>query len=233
MESAVSQSIVVLHVLSGVVALCSFWVAGLAKKGSPLHLRAGKIYLSSMIGIVITALYLAASFFVAGKTVAAIFLSYLVLITATAMWLAWTAVRRKRDQARFRDRTYVAIALVNVVGGAIVFAFGVSIGDALLMGFCWVGIVLGTQMLMRAWKPLAETKWWLREHIGATLGCGIATHVAFLGIGVNRLTAALPINFDLGLLPWFGPVVVALVAGAWLDRKYLRAPPLPSISPVR
>ena len=44
--------IAMLHAGLGVVALGSFWIAGLSRKGSPLHRGAGKAYLLSMIGIV-------------------------------------------------------------------------------------------------------------------------------------------------------------------------------------
>ena len=218
------RAIVLAHIACGVVALATYWMAGLSKKGSPFHKGSGKAYLVAMTGIVLTSMLLAAAAFAGGKAVTGTFLAYLVLITASAMWLGWTSVRRKREQSRFRDRGYVALAAANIAGGGVVFAFGLRVGDALLMGFCWIGILLGLQMLWRAWKPLDEAKWWLREHIGAMLGCGIATHVAFLSIGLNRITDLLGIDANLGLLPWFGPIVVAQVAGVWLGRKYLAAP---------
>ena len=222
------RTVLLIHIACGVAALLTYWMAALSKKGSPLHKRVGKVYLGAMIGIIVTSVYLAAAFFADGKPVGGTFLAYLVVITATAMRLGWSAIRRKRDQTRFRDRAYVGIAALNVISGLVVFGFGLSVGDALLMGFCWVGVTIGLQMLWRAWRPLDEAKWWLREHIGAMLGCGIATHVAFLSIGVNRLVDALGIEANLGLLPWFGPVVVAVAASAWLERKYLTAPALRS-----
>lgn len=218
------RAFVLMHIACGVVALATYWMAALSKKGSPLHKGVGKVYLASMVGIVLTSLVLAGNAFLAGQPIGGTFLAYLVVITATAMWGGWRAIRRKRDQGRFRDGTYVAVALLNILSGLVVFAFGLQVGNALLMGFCWVGVVVGGQMLWRTWKPLDEAKWWLREHIGAMLGCGVATHVAFLSIGVNRLTAVLGIDANLGLLPWFGPIAAAVAAGVWLDRKYLAKP---------
>jgi uncharacterized membrane protein len=218
------RTVVLLHIACGVVALATYWIAALSRKGSPLHRGAGKAYLAGMVGIVLTSIVLAASFLLDGKTGTGTFLAYLVVITATAMWQGWTAIRRKRDQAAYRDRAYLGVAVLNLASGAVVFVLGLRSGNALLMGFCWIGIVLGAQMLWRAWKPLDEAKWWLREHIGAMLGCGIATHVAFLSIGLNRIVDLLGLEMDLGLLPWFGPVVVAMAAGAWMKRKYLKAP---------
>ena len=218
------RSILFAHVACGVVALITYWMAGLSKKGSPLHKGAGKVYLSSMIGVVLTSIVLAGFAFAGGKYVIGTFLAYLVVITSTAMGLGWLAIRRKRDQVGFRSLGYRITGATNVAIGLAVFGFGVQQGVALLMGFSWVGIVIGSKMLWRVWKPLDEAKWWLREHIGAMLGCGVATHIAFLGIGVNRMTDALGVDLDLGLLAWFAPLAVSAAAGVWLDRKYLRKP---------
>jgi uncharacterized membrane protein len=218
------RTIVLAHIACGVVALATYWMAGLSKKGSPLHKGAGKVYLVSMVGIVLSSIVLAGFAFAAQKYVIATFLAYLVVITTTAMGLGWLSIRRKRDQNAFRGLGYRATGVANVVSGVAVFAFGIQQGDALLMGFSWVGIIIGSQMLWRAWKPLDETKWWLREHIGAMLGCGVATHIAFLGIGLRRVTETLGLQMDLGLLAWFAPVAVSVAAGIWLDRKYLAKP---------
>lgn len=218
------RAIVTAHIACGVIALATYWMAGLSKKGSPLHRGAGKAYLLSMIGIVATSVVMAGFAFSRDMVVIATFLAYLVVITTTSMALGWLALRRKRDQGAYRGPGYRAGAVLNVVSGLGVFAFGIQQGNPLLMGFSWVGILVGGQMLWRAWKPLAEAKWWLREHIGAMLGCGVATHIAFLGIGIRRLTDALGVQVDLGLVAWFAPVAVSFLAGFWLERKYLARP---------
>jgi len=218
------RAIVTAHIACGVIALATYWMAGLSKKGSPFHRSAGKAYLLSMMGVVASSVVMAGFAFARDLVVIATFLAYLVVITTTAMALGWLALRRKRDQAAYRGLGYRVAAVLNVASGLAVFAFGIAKGDALLMGFSWVGIIVGGQMLWRAWKPLAEAKWWLREHIGAMLGCGVATHIAFLGIGIRRLTDALGVQVDLGMVAWFAPVAVSFLAGQWLQRKYLATP---------
>ena len=42
------------HVADGAVALVTFWSAALLRKGSPLHRRAGQVYLLAMLGMVVT-----------------------------------------------------------------------------------------------------------------------------------------------------------------------------------
>lgn len=220
---SVYKYLLLAHGLSGLVALITFWIAAFAKKGSPLHVRVGKTYLLSMLGIVITALPMAAIIAGRGKPGAAVFLAYLVVITASSMWLGRRAIRSKRDQPAFRGRVYVAVAVLNLVASFATFAIGLQTSDALLMGFSTVGLFNGTQMLIRRARPLTITRWWMREHIAAMLGCGVATHIAFLAIGMNRVIDMLGIKPPswYGLIAWFGPLMVAAVCGFWLSRKYV------------
>ncbi len=210
------------HGLVGLVALVTFWLAAFAKKGSPLHVRTGKVYMSAMIGIITTAVPMAIIIGLRGHLANALFLAYLAIITSTGVWLGWRAVKRKRDQAGFRGVAYVVVAVLNLLAAAMVLAKGLEIGNALLSGFSMVGIIGGVQMLARRLRPLAETRWWLREHFGAMIGCGVATHVAFLSIGLNRLIAAAGLHAPswFGMVGWFLPLALSIVVGIRLNRKY-------------
>ena len=217
------QSLLLVHGLCGLVALVTFWVAAFAKKGAPLHLRAGKTYMVAMLGIVITAVPMAAIIATRGKPGIATFLAYLVVITLTAMWMGWRAVKRKRDQNAFRDTTYLTVALLNLVASAVVFVIGMKMSQALLMGFSAVGTITGVQMLMRRSRPMATVRWWLKEHYSAMIGCGVATHIAFLAIGLDRMIRAIGIDPPgwYHLIAWFLPLSLSFVVGAWLNRKYM------------
>lgn len=211
------------HGLAGIVALATFWLAAAAKKGSPLHVRVGKTYMIAMIGIIVTALPMSAIIGMRGSVVNAVFLVYLSIITATGVWLGWRAVKRKRDQAGFRGGAYAAVAAFNFVSAAVVCAVGYRSDSVLLMGFSAVGLFNGVQMLMRRARPLAETRWWLREHFGAMIGCGVATHIAFLAIGLNRVIQAAGVQPPswYGLIAWFLPLTLSVFVGVWLNRKYM------------
>jgi hypothetical protein len=221
------KTLFILHVLCGVVALVTFWIAAFAKKGSPLHLRTGNLYLSAMLGIVVTAVPMSAIIAFSGRPGAATFLAYLVVITASAMWLGRRAVRRKRDQDGFRDRAYLAVAVLNLIAAVAVFAVGMHMRSALLMGFSSIGLITGTQMLIRRVRRHDSPRWWLREHFGAMIGCGVATHIAFLSIGLDRLIRAVGIDPPAWyhLIAWFLPLLIALVVVARLDRKYMSTKP--------
>lgn len=222
----VYQTLLLGHGLSGLVALVTFWIAAFAKKGSPLHLRAGKTYMIAMLGIVVTAAPMAAIIATIGKPGVATFLGYLVVITATGMWLGWRAIRRKRDQGAFRDTAYLVVALANLAASAIVFVVGMHMSQVLLMGFSAIGTLTGVQMLMRRLRPMDTARWWLKEHYSAMIGCGVATHIAFLAIGLDRLIRAVGIDPPgwYHLIAWFLPLSLSFVVAAWLNRKYMPKP---------
>lgn len=207
------------HIAAGSLALLTFWIAAFARKGSALHVRVGQVYLGAMLGVVLSALPMAAVFFARGKPGIGTFLLYLVVLTGTSIWLARRAIRRKRDVQGYHDRRYRLVGWANLVAGAASLAVGLKLGSTLLGGFSFVGIAIGIGMLRQARRLPDARNWWLKEHYGAMLGNGVATHVAFLGIGMRTVIA----SFDqawMQLVPWFGPLAVALVAGVILDRRY-------------
>ena len=211
--------LVTAHIAAGSVALLTFWTAAIARKGSPLHKGVGKAYLIAMLGILASALPMALMFISHGRIGIGVFFAYLVVITGTSVWLAWRSIRMKRDVRGYHDRRYRMVGWGNLLAGLVVFAIGLARGDVLLSTFCWIGVFTGIGMLRQARTLPTAPNWWLREHYGAMLGNGVATHVAFLGVGLNGFLASFGIAW-LQLLPWFGPLTVALVAGVYLNRRY-------------
>lgn len=218
--------IVALHGTVGVIALLTFWSAAFLRKGSPLHRRAGQGYLLAMLGIVVTALPMAAHKFTQGQPVIAAFLAYLVVITATGVWGAWRAIRDKHDVVRYTGPVYAAFAWLCLLAGLGMLVLGVRVGSPLLMGFSVIGLFSGQDMLRKRHhreRLAAQPRWWLVEHYSAMLGNGIATHVAFLAIGLPRLLPAID-GTALHYTAWFGPMVVALIAKVLVDRRWKPQP---------
>ncbi|MEX2497472.1 MAG: hypothetical protein WD397_01180 [Wenzhouxiangellaceae bacterium] len=215
------------HALIGTVALVTFWTAGLSKKGSPLHKIVGKIYLLAMIGIVVTALPLALSQALKGQWVGAAFLGYLAILVSHACRNAWLAIRFKRDYARFTGTGYRVSAALLGISGAAVSVLGMVYGAWLLIIFGLIGPLGALEALKRVRNRPESPKWWLKEHYGAMIGNGVATHIAFMQIGLMRLVPELG-NTMIQHLAWFGPLALAFVAGFWLDRRYMR----PRAAPV-
>ena len=211
---------VYLHLAAGTLALITYWSAALARKGSPLHIAIGRTYLLAMVVVLVTSAGLAAAFVLRGRPAIGTFLAYLVVITATACWLAWRAIRTKRAPEDYFGAGFRRLGWLNFAAGLVTFGIGVQLGIALLMIFSWIGILGGVAMIRQAHRPpVGNRRWWLREHYFNVLGMGVATHIAFLSLGLNRLLAPLGVQPP-QLLGWTLPLAVAILARVWLDRRY-------------
>lgn len=222
---------VLLHVSAGALALATFWLAASLRKGSPRHRLVGRIYLLAMGVVIASGVPLTLQRLLDGRPVGAAFLGYLLLLAGTTVWLSWRAIRDRRHPARYTGRAYRMLAVANPLAGLAVLAVGLAHGQPLLVGFSLVGILLGADMLRRRRLIGQQPGWWLEEHYGAMVGNAVATHVAFLSIGLPRLLPGLqgPVAF---YLAWFAPVLLAVLARIWLNRRYRPSPPLPRAAPA-
>lgn len=219
--------IVAIHVCAGVLALLTFWGAALLKKGSPRHRAVGKVFLLAMAVIVLTAFPILVQFAVYRQQPrSALFLAYLIALTGNAAWLAWRAVTDKRDWRQMTRRIGWHLSLWPVLLLALtVAAVGLSTREPLMISFCGLGLFAGWRMLRFARRGPQRPNWHLVQHYQSMLGAGIATHVAFLTIGMRPVWAWLRTHTTvpalvIELFPWLAPVLVAVLAGLWLNRKY-------------
>jgi hypothetical protein len=213
-----------LHGLLGALALVTFWLAGLTRKGSPVHRKAGKVYLAAMVALLVPAVPLAIRIWVLTSWVGGVVLMYLEVIVATSVWVSWRALQDKRDWAKFAGPAYRGLAWANIGAGAVVLVVGLLFANQMrfiLVAFSLVGLLGGRGMLRFARTRPVEPKWWLREHFGAMVGNGVATHIAFLSIGLPKLLPMLagPV---LQNVAWLGPLSLAVVARVMLERKYMK-----------
>ena len=207
------------HILGGTIALATFWTAATLRKGSGPHIGVGRSYLIAMCVVMVSAIPLAVAAFRAGTPVFGTFLLYLVVITGTACWTAWRAIRDKRQPTRYAGTIYQALAWVNIVAGAGVLLLGIAYGIVILMALSLVGLISGPVMLRFARQGPDNTRWWLREHYLGIIGGGVATHIAFLSLGLTRFVPAEHAQ-TIQYIAWFGPLTAAVAARMWLNRKY-------------
>lgn len=208
------------HVALGTLALLTFWIAGAARKGSPLHKGAGKIHLLAMTGLLLPAIALTMRVLAGPQWAFGVFLSFLLILVATTIWCGWRAIRDKRDFARYTGRVYRVLAWLNVVGGAALLAFGAMRGQPVFIAFAFVGLLVGRGMLRLVKDGPQHPRWWLQEHLNAMIGNGVATHIAFLLIGLPRLIPAAQ-GAVLFYIAWLAPLAAAIAARWWLGRRYL------------
>jgi hypothetical protein len=212
-----------IHIALGVAALATFWIAGAAKKGSPVHRAAGKIYLTAMAGLLLAALPMTVYVWAARGPVTGGFLAYLLVITTTSVWCAWRAIGDKRDWARYTGPVYRGLMWLNLASAIGVALLGVFLAQRMqlvIVSFSAIGLIGFVQMRRFARAAPEDPRWWLNEHLSAMIGNGVATHIAFLAIGLPRLVPALS-NAVWINIAWLAPLGIAFLAGAWLRRKYL------------
>lgn len=220
---------VALHGLLGVIALITFWSAALLKKGSPKHRAIGKVFLLAMAGIVVSGvpLVIQAAFF-RNQLGVALFLTFLLPLTAQACWTAWRAVTDKRDwQGLVARRGWQLAKWVPALLAIPVLWVGARSGQMIFVGFAIIPLVTGFNMHRFEKKGPQRGNWHVVMHYQAMLGAGIATHVAFLSIAMKPAWRWLSTHTEVpsGLIqvfPWFAPVGVAILAGVYLGRKYNR-----------
>lgn len=215
---------VTLHVSAGVLALITFWLNAAMRKGGATHRLVGRVYLLAMTAVALSGVPLVVQRVIDGHPITAAFLGYLLVLTATATWQLWRAVRDRGSVERYTGPVYRALAFANIASGAAVLLLGLHAGQPLLIGFSTVGLFAGTDMLRKRTRLAQQPLWWREEHYSAVLAAGVATHIAFLSLGLPRLLPAVN-GAALHYAAWFGPLVVALAAKWWLDRHYRRPRP--------
>ena len=218
------RSALFLHIAAGSIALLCFWTSAVLTKGSPRHRRVGQVFLLAMLGVLGSGVPLVAAFIDRGHPVTALFLGFLLVLTGQASWNAWRAVRDRHTPARFYGAVYWLFAVLCGLGGAGIVALGIESDAVILQAFGSVGLVAAWGSL-RSWQRWragrAPANWWLREHYGAILGNGVATHIAFLSIGLRNALPFIEPQLQLQMA-WLLPLAVAAVAGLYLNRRYGR-----------
>ncbi len=219
------QATLSLHGLIGVLALITFWTAGMARKGSAVHRASGKVYLVAMAALLLPALPLAIRIYLLKSPLGGLFLMYLWVITATTVWVSWRAIRDKRDWQKFTGPVYQGLAWLNLASGLGVLAMGLFFAkqsQVIFIAFSIIGIGSFVSMRRFSRERPSSPRWWLEQHLGAMIGNGVATHIAFLSIGLPKLLPMLA-GPTLQNLAWLGPLAVAVMARVYLGRKFLPA----------
>lgn len=211
------------HLVPGVVALGTYWIAALARKGSGPHRLAGKVYLLAMLALLLPAIPLSWRVLQYFDTGFGIFLFYLLLITITAVWQGWFSIRHKREFVRYTGAGFRRLAWANALAGLGILGLGLATLQPIFIGFSAPGLLGARGMLSLARRGPAHPRWWMGEHLSAMLACGVATHIAFLSIGLPRLLPSLA-GEGMRVFAWLAPLAVAGVLRVWLSRKYLPAP---------
>lgn len=215
------------HIVAGGVALCTFWLPWVVKKGGPAHRRAGWIYVGAMALVAVSA-FVACAFRLTDAQPdndgPAIFLAYVGLIATVNTSAGIRVIRTRTRKTGHRHPWDLGIAVLQLVGGAALLAYALNTGAVLFGAFSVLGLVTSAQQLHFWWRPPQSRMAWLFEHVGNMGGACIATVTAFTVVNARV--------FGLGgysLVLWIAPGVLGGIAiTLWqrhLRRKYAPGAP--------
>lgn len=208
------------HMGVGAIAFAALWTAGFSRKGGALHRRAGVVYLWAMGLIFATAAVLTATTLARGQWPEAIFLAYLLIITATSIWMGRRALDHKGDARGYGRGLFAPAGVLNIAAALAVLTVGVMAGEPFIIGVSIIGFVIGAGIIGIWRNPPDHPRFWLKEHIGGMIGGGIATHIAFASVGLRRLFPELDASV-ISVWPWVAPLVIGFTAAALAERRYV------------
>ena len=233
------QYLLILHIVSGVLALCVFWGPMLAKKGSPWHVRSGRwysqlMYLICGAGILMCALVLAAPLQVKAadlapgqdpvKFAAVVrqMSGFLLLLCLLALMnLRQGLIALQAGPARLALRHWTHQGLVILTFLCAIWVLWQAIPRQFVLGQIFGAIALFSSLgcLRYIHRASVDQREPLKEHIGNMLGSAIAIFTAFFAFGGRQV-----LNFgpELQLVSWVLPSVLGIVATLWYNHRYIK-----------
>jgi uncharacterized membrane protein len=177
----------VVHIVCGSLALASFPVSALVRKGSPLHRRAGWVFVLAIGAGTLSSLVLSGIRLSDDRPendAGALFLAYIAILTGN---LAWFGVRALRGRLRQRRATDLVLPSLLALGAVTLGGFGLHLGKPLYAAFAALGLALSAQLLA-AWKRPPSTRLEsLLLHVGAIGGACTATVTALVVVNAGNL----------------------------------------------
>ncbi len=234
------ELLVILHIVFGSVALALFWVPAIARKGSKIHVSAGRYYVRAMTVVVVSALI--ASIMVLVDPIGirhpgvemtpedierrsesyrmfSLFLLMLSVLVYATLRHGVVALRARTDPAALSALPHKATTFVLGGLGAVVGAWGLLQVQPLLVFFAAISLFASISMYRECRLENPTRNDLLRMHFGGLIGSGIGAHTAFFAFGGSHfLGNVLPGQWQ--LLPWILPSVVGILINRRLDRRY-------------
>ncbi len=219
------HALLIAHITTGFTTLLVGLIPMFSRKGSPLHNRAGLIFVYCMIFVAASALLLCV---LQPFKMMRLFLTGIAVFSFYLSMTGWRTTKQKSGQATGFDRglTYATLAVsVGMIGfgfyllvqnGLDFFSVLFSFFGALTFRFAFADY--GQQPHRRTGRPAQKMHWYF-QHFIRMGGAYIASFTAAL---VTNLGRVLPLNAPewLGTLAWIAPSIIGGLIIARTVRHY-------------
>ena len=234
------QALLYIHIAVGSIAIFIFWLPVLARKGSALHIRAGRIYTWTMYGVVISALTMCvmvlfdpigagsptrdldmetALRFASRSRTFALFLLMLSLLVLSGLRHGLLALKARHDPTALRRPSHIALVVSLGLVGLAVGITGFSERQVLLMVFSVISMSASLSMLREIRLPRLEPRQALIAHFNGLIGTGIGAYTALFAFGGSRLLAEI-LSGQWQVIPWITPAIIGTIAIRQLAKRY-------------
>ena len=231
------RTIIICHIAAGAVSLILFWVPVVSKKGSCLHIQAGKGYvwflyfltatgfISSLMVIADPQLFKPGHFArtddVAGMTEAVrrfwLFLIYLCLLVLTNVRHAVMVLKAGKEPRKLLTNGHVILPVTLTLASFWLFYSGMVADMILFKIFACIGGFSGIRTLLYCLSHQAERRDRMKQHISHMLGSGIGIYTAFLAFGGRAL---LDVLAKWQVVFWVLPSVVGTLGIVYAVRRF-------------
>lgn len=238
--NSIHTLLVYAHVAVGALALVLFWIPVIAKKGSSLHVKSGRVYTIAMYIVSVTA-FIASIMVIADPlgirrpgevfdaTRAAelssvyrmfsLFLLMLSVLVFVSIRHGLAALGARRDAAILRRREHRMMLVTLAVLAITVGAIGLANGQLLLIIFAGIGVSAAATMFRDTMIAGPRPAQLVFAHLNGLIGSGIGAYTAFFAFGGARfLGDLLPGQWQ--VVPWVLPAVIGTIVINRLSRRY-------------
>lgn len=228
---------VLIHIAAGAVVLALFWAQVFSRKGSPMHVTAGKIYYWAGMVVLLFAAYgvivvITRAMLAAGPEVisdpyfsAVVFLGYLTVVTFAVLEKGRSAIRFRGPSPGARAVFAWLRALFSAAASLALIAYALIYqppNAILLFALSPIGLMVAHETLSFQRNGNSYPQRWVAEHMDGMFGSGIAFHTAFFVFGANRVFEPLLADTPLQLLPWVLPTLIGVPATEIWKRRMRR-----------
>ena len=209
------HSLVIGHVIAGLIVLIAFWVPIFSTKGGTVHRRWGHIFAKALFA----AAWMAIAMAILNLTTTndrhpvladrALFnglfgwmMLYLGLLTLGLGRYGLEAARRRGRAAVLRTPFNLGLQIIVGVAAINCAWQGYVLRQPLMIGLALLGFGASSTFIFALIRPgVAAHKTYVREHLKAMIGAGISAYTAFLSVGLLQIIPQYVFNPAIWAIP--------------------------------